>query len=267
MTLSAQRKGRVTGSQAGAILGLCPWKSREEVMQEWLYGAKFEGNAATDYGKFHEEHAFAELQFHYPNARLSNDEFIIHPDYDWLGCTPDGYIDGDAVIEIKCPFHLREEQEPDFKSLEDQPHYYAQVQIEMLCTQKTKCYFMQWNRFKCQVATVYPDKEWLEEKLPKLRAFIDEYHVRLDELDRDQQLAAEYGALIDAFKAAKERLDEHKEKMIKLANGSKRSFGPVSVYPVERKGSIGYAKVVKEHMPDLDLEPYRGKPSTSWTVK
>lgn len=34
-----------------------------------------------------------------------------------------------------------------------------------------------------------------------------------------------------------------------------------------RKGSVSYAKVVQEHLPDLDLEPYRGEPTEVLTVK
>lgn len=268
MTLSVERKGRVTGSQAGAILGLCPWKTREDLMKDWLYGSNFEGNAATEYGKFHEDHAFADLQLLYPGARLSNDEFVIHNHETWLGCTPDGYIDSDnAVIEIKCPFGLRDDKNPQFKTLEEQKHYYAQVQIEMYCTGRAKCYFFQWNRFKNKLSIVYLDQAWLAENLPKLRAFINEVEERRASLSDDEKLAIEYKRLKQAHDDSKAALDEHKEKLIKMANGAKRSFGDVSVYPVERKGSISYSKIVKEHLPDIDTTPYMGKPSTSWVVK
>jgi len=33
---------------------------------------------------------------------------------------------------------------------------------------------------------------------------------------------------------------------------------------VDRVGSVSYAKLVKEKMPDVDLEPYRGKGSQHW---
>jgi len=268
MTLSAERKGRVTGSQAGAILGLCPWKTREQVLKDWLYGSTFEGNAATEYGKFHEEHAFADLQLMQPDARLSNDEFVIDPHLKWLGCTPDGYIDSeDAVIEIKCPFGLRDEKNPQFKSIHDQPHYYAQVQIEMLCTERSKCYFFQWNRFASQLEIVDLDPDWGKENLPKLYDFLNEVAERRLNLNDDELLATEYKRLKKAHDDAKAALEEHKEKLIKLANGVKRTFGDVSVYPVERKGSVSYSKIVKEHLSDIDTAPYTGKPSTSWVVK
>lgn len=31
---------------------------------------------------------------------------------------------------------------------------------------------------------------------------------------------------------------------------------------VERKGSVSYASIVKEHLPKMDLEKYRGEPSS-----
>jgi putative phage-type endonuclease len=268
MTLSAQRKGRVTGSQAGAILGLCPWRTREDVIRDWLYGSTFEGNAATEYGKFHEEHAFADLQLMYPNARLSNDEFVIADQDHWLGCTPDGYIDSEnAVIEIKCPFNLKDDENPQFKAIEDQPHYYAQVQIEMYCTGRDVCHFYQWNRFDSQLSIVNIDHPWLDDNLPKLAAFIIEVEQRRETMSDDEKLAIEYLELKKASDEANDALKNVKEALIKRANGVKRKFGNVSVYTVERKGSISYSKIVKEHLPDLDTSPYMGKPSTSWVVK
>lgn len=34
-------------------------------------------------------------------------EFIVHPKYDWLGCSPDGLINDDGGTESKCPFTKR----------------------------------------------------------------------------------------------------------------------------------------------------------------
>jgi len=268
MTLSALRKGRVTGSQAGAILGLCPWRTRERVIQDWLYGSTFEGNAATDYGKFHEEHAFADLQLMYPDARLSNDEFVIAEHDEFIGCTPDGYIDSDnAVIEIKCPFGLKDDEEPEFKTIEEMPHYYAQCQIEMYCTGRDKCYFYQWNRFSSSLKVVNLDNKWLNENLPKLAAFITEVEQRRESMGDDDQLAQEYIELKAAFESAKTALDAKKDELIKKANGVKRKFGPLSVYPVNRKGSISYKRIVEDHLPDLDTSLYVGKPSSTWMIK
>ena len=63
---------------------------------------------------------------------------FVHPVYDWFGASPDGIVNDETVLEIKCPFNLRNELLPQFKSIESQPHYYAQLQLEMACTGKNK---------------------------------------------------------------------------------------------------------------------------------
>ena len=44
---------------------------------------------------------------------------IQHPEYEFLAASPDGLIDNDGVLEIKCPFSARETGQ--FKPLEQQP--------------------------------------------------------------------------------------------------------------------------------------------------
>ena len=55
------------------------------------------------------------------------------------GASPDGLVSNDAVLEIKCPksttfFELVATNEIDKK-------YYAQMQMQMLCTNRNKAYF------------------------------------------------------------------------------------------------------------------------------
>lgn len=69
-------------------------------------------------------------------------------------------------------------------------------------------------------------------------------------------------------KAEKTEAGEQIKALLKQAGTSKADVeggGSVSLSP--RAGSVAYAKVVKEHLPDLDLEPYRGAPSETLTVK
>ena len=50
-----QRKGRITGSRVGAILGMSPWQKPADVLRAMVreyHGAstEFTGNPATDHG-------------------------------------------------------------------------------------------------------------------------------------------------------------------------------------------------------------------------
>jgi len=275
------RRGRITGSRAGAILGLSPWMKPHEAMRamvrEW-HGAEseFTGNVATEYGSKFEPYALADIAL--------ETGFNVEPcgffEYaDWLGASPDGLIGDDAVVECKCPYSLRNDENPVFKIAKEQPHYYVQIQLEMLCAEKNKCYFYQWTpRGYSMLEVVYLDETFLAEMLPKLREFYDRYRIeRADEnsphleplikIMTDTDWGDEYRSAVEHLALAQKRVDNLREKLIEKAGGQKCQFGDLLVYPTERAGSVSYSKIVKDLLPNADLEPYRGKPSTVWVLK
>ena len=276
-----QRVGIITGSRVGAILGLNPWSSRDDVMREMVreyHGAEkeFIGNVATEHGKINEANAIFELEIEY-DIEVEETGFHVHPDHPWLGASPDGLVGDLGVAEIKCPYGLRNEKNPTFKTAEEQTHYYAQMQIELFCTARFDCHFFQWAPNSSAYEKVRFKPSWITENLPKLHEFYleyleviknpGEYIEDLVQLIPESVYADNYIAAKDKLEEAKADLEEAKEQLIKLANGKKSKIGDLLVYPIERKGSISYAKAIKDNLPDIDLSGYTGKPSTSWGVK
>ena len=277
------RIGRVTGSNVGAILGCDPNRGQDDVMRAMVRAAhgaepEFIGNVATEYGTFHEAGARAEFEMEHGLA-VRNAGFVKHDD--WLGASPDGYIDSrDALIEIKCPYSLRQAERPvSFKSIfEDLPHYYAQIQIQLYVTGRQGCYFYQWCPADTNLEVVQRDDAWLEEVLPELRAFWLRYRHEVEHNPQEhlepkrkqintleaERLVAEYDELADAADHAKERMAEIKHRLIHMAGEQNAEVCGRKLSKVEKAGSVSYAKVVKDHLPDVDLEPYRGKPQVSW---
>lgn len=267
--LSEKRAGRVTASIVGGILGVAPYMTRKEAMKTMLGINEFKGNVATEYGNFHESGAMFDFEL---ETGLSVDQtalgFVIHPEYDWLGATPDGLCSDGALLEIKCPYGLRDSIKPVFKSIKEQPHYYAQVQIQLFVTGKEKCHFYQWSPSGTKLETVKADKEWLEWNLPEIFAF---YHEYLEQKDRDigGALVAEYDELKQRMNDDEARCKEIMSELVEMTGGKGgRIHGERFLTKIERKGSISYAKVVKDLLPpDTDLTPYTGKPSEYWTLK
>lgn len=274
----AKRKGRITGSIAGAILGVDPWRTPDDIMRmmvrEW-HGApsEFEGNVATEYGTFHEENAVFEYELYL--GKITPCGFFAFQD--WLGASPDGLLDDEGIIEIKCPFGIRNDPEPEFKSIADLPHYYAQMQIEMLCADRRYGTFYQWTQHAKCFEHVERDNEWLDINMPRLRDFYRRYLIERENQEKylepkvksikDDSAAKKYEQALADFEAAKAALDEAKQDLIKLADGKKSEIGSLIIYPVEKEGSVSYAKAIKDLLPGADLEPYRGKPSEYWVVK
>ena len=268
------RTGRITGSRIGAILGLSPWQTREDVLRAMVrqyHGAKseFTGNIATKYG--HANEATARMTFELTTG-LSVVDTGFHEYEDWAGASPDGLIGDDAVLEIKCPFKGIK------KSLADQPHYYAQLQWEMLCTGRKKAYFYQWQPDDDTLNIVHQDQAWLDHALPEARQF---YAFYLSELDNPDHLAplrielntqeaallvAEMDEMKDARDRADERMKEIMARLVDMTGGKDALVDGRKLTRIEKEGAVSYARVVKEHCKGLDLEPYRGKKSESWRL-
>lgn len=275
------RVGRVTGSAVGAILGLNPYTSADDVLRRMVRDyhkapSEFEGNVATEYGQFHEAGATFEYTLE-TGMPVEECGFFTHED--WLGASPDGLVGMMGVIEIKCPYGQRDAIPPVFKSAADQPHYYAQMQIEMFCANREWCDFFQWSANGTRLETVNRSENWLEQNLPALKAFHERYLGELDNKDhleprrkelygpKAAALLEQYDDLTDAIERATERRKEVLAELIKAAGERNACINGRNLTLVERVGAVSYANVVKEHCKGVDIEPYRGKPSTYWMLK
>lgn len=88
---------------------------------------------------------------------------------------------------------------------------------------------------------------------------------------------ADLGKQVDAYLIAKAAEDQAKEMRAQASELIKAALKKTGVSSLEvdghavtlttKAGSVSYAKVVKDHCPDVDLEPYRGAPVETLTVK
>lgn len=88
---------------------------------------------------------------------------------------------------------------------------------------------------------------------------------------------ADMGQQVGAYLIAKAAEDEAKARRAEAGELIKAALKKAGVSSVEvdghtatltvKAGSVSYAKVVKDHCPDVDLEPYRGSPVETLTVK
>ena len=279
------RKGRITASAVGAILGVDPNADQKTIMRRMVRQyhkapSEWNGNIATQWGITHENEAREDLEA-YLKKEIANATFVVHPVMNWLGASPDGYVGDDYLVEIKCPFGLRHEKPPvPFKNIGGQEHYYAQMQVQMLCTNRSACYFWQWTPHDNKLDIVSYDPEYIEKIIPKLREFyleflaacddpgeyLEEQRVTVD-TPRALQMVAEYTDVVDAIAKAEERKKELLEAMVEMAKGRDAIFGGKRLTKTERAGSVSYAKAIQVLAPGANLEPWRGKPTTFWSLK
>ena len=276
-----QRKGRVTASSVGAILGLSPYMKREDVMRNMVreyhgYEREFKGNQATEYGTFHEDMAVMDYQL---KTGRTVEKTGFYPYGNWLGASPDGIIDMWTLIEIKCPYGQRDKIPPVFKTLEQQPHYYAQIQIQMFVTKTNKCDFYQWSPNGDSLETIAYDESWIEKHIPILKAFYDDYLLQRmfpDQYLQDKRTTnnanstayrVEYYFELKAQIAELDALAKGVlEQIVKDCNEKDSDINGHKLTKVVKKGAVSYAKAVKELLPDADLTPYMGEQSEYWRL-
>lgn len=276
----AARKGRLTGSMAGAALGLAPYMSKDDCLRALvrdMHGmpSEFEGNIATDYGNSMETQARSAYEL-LTGETVELAGFV--PYEDWSGASPDGYIGKNGLLEIKCPFGLRKDPDPVFKSIDDQPHYYAQMQLQMHVTGREWCDFYQWSPHGEKLEAVNYDPDWIADNLPRIKAFwwkareadpkdFEGPKRKVIDTPEAERLVAEYEELQEAIDNAQDRKKDIIARMVEMSSGKNAIVAGRNLTLVKRAGSISYAKAIKELLPDADLEKWRGKPSESWQVK
>lgn len=283
----AARKGRITGSIVGAILGLSPWQKPADILRAMVreyHGAESEfddNNPAIIYGNMNEQRAMLAFM---RETGLSVEKTGFHEYGDRMGASPDGLTSDGGVLELKVPYGLRNGGE--FKPLADQPHYAAQVQMELLATGRPHAHFAQYRAPKgdplapdyveeaIYIERVEFDPEWIDRHLPAISAF---YELYLSELDNPEHLeplrvqvdTPEAGILLtelDAIRVRK-KVDEAREKellaqLVKLAGEKNASIHGRPLTQVVRAGNVQYAKIPE--LAGVDLEQYRGKASSYW---
>lgn len=278
--LSPLRVGRITGSRVGAILGLSKWQTPDDVLRSMTrehFGdpAEFTGSDATDWGTEHEPDALLAYEQYAGVLAHSAQQLVIHPAHDWLAVTPDGLVGADGMVELKCPYRAR------YQSIREHPDYGAQVQLQLACTGRAWCDFVIWRvEGPLLVERVFADPEWLPSVLPALQAFHDRYEATV----ADEALAAPHRASIqrtdDAYGAAAARyleladqrdhidglLAAARDELIGLAPDGAVGFG-VQVVRAVRKGTVDYARLVRKHLPDVDVEEWRKPSQTVHSVR
>lgn len=282
-----QRKLRITGSRVGAILGLSPWQDRHDVLRAMVreyHGApsEFKGNPATDHGNANEQRAVLAFM---RETGLNVEKCGFFPYGDRMGASPDGLTDDGGVLEIKVPFGLRNGGE--FKPLAEQPHYAAQVQMEMISAGRKHAYFAQYVAPKgdplspdyvpeqISVERVELDDTWLDRNLDAISHF---YDLLLSELDNPEHLepprvvidAQEVLDEIDMLRT-RQKADDAREKellsvLIKQAEGKNALVNGRKLTLSKDSKSVAYAKAIAELAPDADLSKWTSVKRGSWRL-
>jgi putative phage-type endonuclease len=103
--------------------------------------------------------------------------FVEHPSIAWFGCSPDGLVGNNGLVEIKCPnsathwSYIRADAPPT--------KYYIQMQAQMACTNREWCDFVSFDprmpdRSKLFIKRVMRSNDFIADMEAEVKEFLDE---------------------------------------------------------------------------------------------
>ena len=168
-----QREGALTASDVPTVLGDNKYKTKYQLLLDKCGAGKpFTGNEATRWGNHYEDTAiekYSELR----NKKVLSFGLIIHPEYPWLGGSPDGITTDGILLEVKCPLRRK------IIHGEVPEHYLAQVLLNMEICNLELAHFIEFvpgksdTDFEINIVEVPRNRKWFTDSLPILREFWD----------------------------------------------------------------------------------------------
>lgn len=188
-----ERFNILTATDISSILECNPYLRKVELLQKKLELKNEESNIKMGWGNKYEPIAKQIYEQMY-NVKIHDVGLIKHKDYNWLGASPDGIINNNKLIEIKCVWN---------RSITNKiPYYYwIQIQTQLEVCNMDECDFFQckfiefnnkteydisnskkgvvfyeekeyyWELIEYSLLTIKRDNTWFSKSLPLLQDF------------------------------------------------------------------------------------------------
>lgn len=163
------REGKLTASMFAGACGLGPG-SRQQAWRRVLGLETFEGNAATDWGTENEPVALESYKAIgvRKDTEITLTGFVVHPEHEWLGASPDLLIGSTGLGEIKCPASQKLYEEVP-------PYYLCQVQGQLEVTKREWCDFIVWTPEAMSITRIQRSPvywQWMYERLAEFWMYV-----------------------------------------------------------------------------------------------
>lgn len=194
----ALRLGKATASRMADICATTKtgWGASRanyaaQLIAERLTGVTAEtySNAAMEWGTATEAEARSVYSF-VNDATISLVDFVPHPTIDMSGASPDGLVDDDGLVEIKCPNTATHIDTLLKRTVPEK--YILQMQWQMVCTGRQWCDFVSYDprmpeNLRMFVKRIDRNDAVISDLEDKVRAFLAEVDAKVMAL---QELAA-----------------------------------------------------------------------------
>jgi putative phage-type endonuclease len=186
----AARLGKVTASKVSAVLAKKDSATRADYLTDLVLERltnkqqEFYQNDAMQWGTDTEPQARMAYEA-FKGVLVDKMGFIDHPSIQYFGCSPDGLVDKDGLVEIKCPnskTHLSTLLNGKIPT-----KYIPQVQTQMAVMNRQWCDFVSFDPrlpedLQLFVVRVNRDDEYIAKLEEEVVAFLDEVNETVTKL-------------------------------------------------------------------------------------
>lgn len=262
------RKSCVTSTDIPIIMGYSPfcdkrtlWRRKMDLEPEQPV------NAAMRRGSELEEEArqlFCKI-----TCSCLEPEVHRHSEYSWAISSVDGIdLDGDEVLEVKCPTRTPTDDVPEY--------HWMQCQWHLACTGANICHYVVYFNNDIRSWKIERDEEFIKKALQSGFEFKDSM-TNFVEPETDKSVLAEitcpeslyrldrYNELCQKIDEMEKKRSDLRENIIQDAKGQACKGGGFKVIPVEREGNVDYSKIPE--LKGVSLENYRKSKTVYWTIK
>jgi putative phage-type endonuclease len=167
-----QRNNAITASDLPTVLGENKYKTPWSLLLDKcsVNPKPFVGNQATQWGTHYEDIAIEKYSF-LQDTEVLQFGLLIHPEYSWLGGSPDGITTSGILLEVKCPVSRK-------IVMGEIPHHYrSQVLLNLEICNLELAHFIEFvpgksdDDYIINIVEVKRDREWFASILPTVRLF------------------------------------------------------------------------------------------------
>lgn len=268
------RRNKIGASDAAAIMGLSPWRTRYQLWEEKVYGKEQTQTGAMKRGSYYEEEARSE--FEKMTGLSVKPKVIVSDERDWQMASLDGIsFDGTVFTEIKVPNKEIHELAKngviaDYYNIQMQHQYATSSKLEKglyfsyLPDQKEGI-LVEVKRDDLLIEQMLEEEEkFYELMLSKTPPPLSERDYSFKDDANWNDMASEWLELSRYIKSLEEREEELRKQLILSAAGQNAKGAGIRVTRSFYKGLVDY-KSIPELM-GVDLEKYRKPESERWTI-
>lgn len=261
----AWRNNHIGSSDAPAILGVSPWKTRYQLWREKVENLPPEDSTpAMRRGLFLED---AARQAHFEmTGVMTAPKCLESKEYPFMAASLDGInSDGSLILEIKCP--NGEDHEMAKRGMIPRK-YFPQIQHQMIVADVRKCHYFSFDGSEGALVEVERDSELIAELIAEEKEFwrqvtemdpppLAEADYVSREDDEWKELAAAFILIDSEEKSAADRKKKLRADILAIAAGQNCRGGGVRVRYQKKEGSLDTEKLAEV----VDLAQYRKPPS------